>query len=245
MPTPRMRVFGGPNGSGKSTLIEEIQSNNQFNFGYYINADIIEQAVFETEGFSLDIDLGFSKKDLTDFLTNSGWVSKIAIEDFNNALLIEENTIKLRPSVSPDYSAAIIADFLRHKLVEQCHTFTFESVLSDSRKLKFLKHVRECGYRIYLYFITTENPQINYQRVQERKKKGGHPVPSEKIHDRYHKAMALLSEYIKLSDRAYLFDNSSSEYKWIAECTEGTHIRLRAFRFVKRIKFIHCHNHYV
>lgn len=39
----RLRVFAGPNGSGKSTLYKQISS--QFNTGYFVNSDEIEQEI--------------------------------------------------------------------------------------------------------------------------------------------------------------------------------------------------------
>lgn len=44
--TKRLRVFGGPNGSGKSTLFASIAE--QFNVGYFINADEIENQIAST-----------------------------------------------------------------------------------------------------------------------------------------------------------------------------------------------------
>ncbi|NBB26693.1 hypothetical protein [Cellulophaga sp. BC115SP] len=43
--------------------------------------------------------------------------------------------------------------------------------------------------------------------------KGGHPVTREKIIDRYSRCMNLLHEAIKISDEAYLFDNSGDGEK--------------------------------
>ena len=37
----RLRVFAGPNGSGKSTLF--LKFKNEFDPGYFINADELEQ----------------------------------------------------------------------------------------------------------------------------------------------------------------------------------------------------------
>ena len=39
----RLRVFADPNGSGKSTLYKQISS--QFNTGYFVNSDEIEQEI--------------------------------------------------------------------------------------------------------------------------------------------------------------------------------------------------------
>ena len=45
------------------------------------------------------------------------------------------------------------------------------------------------GYKNYLYFISPESVEINKQRVNERVKNRGHPVPINKIEDRYYKSL--------------------------------------------------------
>jgi predicted ABC-type ATPase len=56
---------------------------------------------------------------------------------------------------------------------------------------------------------------------------GGHGVPEDKIEPRYDRSLSLLLEAIKLTDRAYLFDNSGAEHVLIAEVTEGRKIELK------------------
>ena len=65
-------------------------------------------------------------------------------------------------------------------------------------------------FKIYLYFIATRDPKINSARVENRVKMGGHGVPPEKIESRYYRCLDNLYEAIKLCDKVYLFDNSSS-----------------------------------
>ena len=45
----RLRAFAGPNGSGKLTLFQEI--SNQFNTGYFVNSDEIEQEISNITSF--------------------------------------------------------------------------------------------------------------------------------------------------------------------------------------------------
>lgn len=79
------------------------------------------------------------------------------------------------------------------------------------------------GYRTYLYFIATEDPEINIARVKSRVQLGGHDVPVDKIVSRYARSLDLLLPAIRQSNRAYLFDNSchGSESLWVAEITDG------------------------
>ena len=57
---------------------------------------------------------------------------------------------------------------------------------------------------------------MNIARVEARVKLGGHDVPKDKIVDRYERTMNFLLDAIKLVDKAYLFDNSSTNPKLFA-----------------------------
>lgn len=69
-------------------------------------------------------------------------------------------------------------------------------------------------------------------RVSNRVALGGHPVPEEKIISRYHRSLALLMDAIKVSNRAYIFDNSTDnadgKHTWLAEITDGRTLELKA-----------------
>ena len=57
------------------------------------------------------------------------------------------------------YHASVIADYIRHKLLERGASFTFETVMSDRSKVDFICKARAAGYRTYLYFVATETPK--------------------------------------------------------------------------------------
>lgn len=52
-------------------------------------------------------------------------------------------------------------------------------------------------------------------------RQGGHPVPKDKIVERYHRSLGLLFEAVQHTNRAYIFDNSGHGQVWLAEITEG------------------------
>lgn len=75
---------------------------------------------------------------------------------------------------------------MRWALLSQRISFIAETVMSDrGRWLRFLGEARANGYRVVLYFVTTQDPAINVHRVTQRVKLGGHPVDPEKIVSRY------------------------------------------------------------
>jgi len=71
-----------------------------------------------------------------------------------------------------------------------------------------MKQAVEQGYKVYLYFVSTESPYINIFRVAARKAKGGHNVPEDKIISRYYRSLGLLAEASQIAYQAFYFDNS-------------------------------------
>ena len=100
--------------------------------------------------------------------------------------------------------------------------------MSHRSKVDFLKLAQESGFRTYLYYVATEDPEINVSRVETRVAEGGHDVGREKIVDRYYRSLDLLADAVEHSNRAYIFDNSSDEKVWIAEVTDGAIFELKS-----------------
>ncbi len=65
------------------------------------------------------------------------------------------------------------------------------------------------GYKVYLYFVSTESPEINIARVASRKAQGGHDVPPELIRNRYYRSLEFLYEACQLAYQVFFFDNSA------------------------------------
>ena len=218
--TPRLRLFAGPKGSGKSALLEELRG--EFNLGVYVNADEIEKRLTQQRFLDLSAyELQASQADFTAFLA-SGQTASGAQTSEALGLHIRENIFVLTVAAGIDsYTAATIADFLRQQLLAARQSFTFESVMSHRSKLDFLQLAAASGYRTYLYYIATETPAVNVDRVRNRVSKGGHGVATEKIVSRYGKSLNLLVETMRLVNRAYLFDNSGEHIWWFAEYEPG------------------------
>lgn len=86
----------------------------------------------------------------------------------------------------------------------------YETVFSHPSKLELVRHARELGYFVRLFFICTASPRINIDRVAERYAKGGHTVPGEKVSSRYNRALMYGADALRLVQRGYVYDNSTS-----------------------------------
>jgi predicted ABC-type ATPase len=106
--------------------------------------------------------------------------------------------------------AQAIADERREHSLAEGRDFSFETVFSHPSKLDVLQKARARGFEVTLFFVATEDPRINLERVRSRVAQGGHDVPDDKVVARYGRSLTLLRDAILLSDRSLLFDNSGS-----------------------------------
>lgn len=109
-------------------------------------------------------------------------------------------------------SQEIIKD-LKYEFVSNRESFIIESVGSHPSHNEFLQYAKKESFSIATFFVTTDTPDINVERVANRVKDGGHDVPRDKIYSRYYKSMDRLIDYISVSDCILVVDNSSTSYE--------------------------------
>lgn len=206
-------MFAGPNGSGKTTIIEEVRkarvNGRPVDFGAYINADEIAKALgkgYDLTPFELELgSVGFPE-----FAKSSGLLDKeLTIEHLTEGVSWTPKRVRCMPTLPKDRVAQLVAQFLYDELLKAKKKFSFETVFSHPNKLELMKRAKAAGYKVYLYFVPTEDPAINVQRVKEiRVKQGGHDVPGDKIISRWSRTMNNLPEALSIAYHAYLWDNS-------------------------------------
>ena len=111
---------------------------------------------------------------------------------------------------SPDAvrSAARDASAMRRRCLAEMRSVAFETVLSTTEKIDFLREAKAAGFFLRLFFIGTDSPVINAKRVAKRVMQGGHDVPIPKIVTRYTRSLANCAAAAQIADRAYIYDNS-------------------------------------
>lgn len=215
---PRLRMFAGPNGSGKSTLKALLRPEL---LERYINPDEIEATIRETGVFDFSNWERVEENELREFFAGSTLLLRAGLQAQAASLRFEGNELFFAPNEINSYFASVIADLVRRKMVANQRSFTFETVMSSSDKIEFLREAKRHEFRIYLYFVATEDAEINVSRVANRVTLGGHDVPTDKIVARYYRSLELLADVIRVADRAYIFDNSGSQLDFIAEFENG------------------------
>ncbi len=224
MPQPRFRLFAGPNGSGKTFFFNHLRNDGIIHTEIYVSADRIEAELKKKTRFNFNAyrvkvaDDEFKKHILTDGLFSS----KINDPAFLNCFTIKGGilTFKLARHKINSYHASFIATYLVTKLMETGQSFCFETVMSHVSKVEFFSLAKQKGYKTYLYFVFTDNVELNIARVKLRVKQGQHDVDAELIKSRYPRTFRLLPQALILSDEAYVIDNSN-EPEIVAEKHDG------------------------
>lgn len=194
-----------------------------------MNADDIEQTLSQNHSLSL-VDFGFAfdtEQVQRHFQRSTFSPTKLANKNlWENFTVDSERLIVSRTLSINSYIAADLAEFLRQNLVSASLSFSFETVMSDPKKIDFLKSAKKSGYRVYLYYFSTKDPMINISRVSLRMAQHGHAVDPKIIESRYYRSLENLKEAVMVSDRAYVFDNSGTVSILIAEINEGKHVHV-------------------
>lgn len=158
----RLRVFAGPNGSGKSTVIESVRKHKEngrnIDFGFYINADDIAKELSK-KGVSFNkYGIKTTPKEFNEIALKSGLINDdFNKNEFQESFKLRSNRISLRAFERKEFLAQIVADFLRKKLLNERRKFSFKTVFSHRSKLDMMKEALEAGYKVYLYFISTDH----------------------------------------------------------------------------------------
>ena len=217
-----MRVFAGPNGSGKSSIIKKIldtdvQKGVKLDFGIYINADDIAKDLLKKGCLFPKYTITFIEDEFFEIVEASGLIKddftldqfKGCIELSDDRLTLPKKFIENQEDKVHERVAQIVADYLRKKLLLEDKKFSFETVFSHVGKVDIIKQATAKGYKVYLYFVSTEHPSINVYRIKKvRVKQKGHDVPEKKIIDRYYRSMDLLYDAAQNVYQSYFFDNS-------------------------------------
>ena len=151
---------------------------------------------------------GSGKTTITEKLLRHEWMGDCV---YINPDLIAKEKFGDWNSLESVIDAANYAKDMREECLSSMNSLAFETVFSTQEKLDFVQRAKDAGYFVRLFFVCTNDPSINAQRVALRVMEGGHDVPISKIISRYYRSIAKCVEALALVDRCYFYDNSKTD----------------------------------
>ena len=95
--------------------------------------------------------------------------------------------------------------------------FAFETTLAARTFARFLRKCQRNGYKINLFYVWLNSPELAVARVASRVASGGHNIPRDTIIRRYERGRKNFVElYSPIADRWIAYNNSQERQK-IAE----------------------------
>ena len=109
---------------------------------------------------------------------------------------------------SDQIKAGKIAINLRNDCLQDGKSFNEETTLTGKTILKTIDKAKELGYKLQLFYVGVNNPEIAKERIRNRVEKGGHNIADEIVEKRYYESLKNLKHVITKFDEVYLYDNS-------------------------------------
>lgn len=102
----------------------------------------------------------------------------------------------------------ILVPPIRHQrdaMLRERRSFAVEDLIVDT---DLLESARQAGYTTKVFFISTEDPNLNVGRIVVRMSRGGQSVPLETIPNSYEDAMKNLPDARRHADDLLVYDNT-------------------------------------
>lgn len=97
---------------------------------------------------------------------------------------------------------------LLNRSIERNKDFSFETTLGGNSITQALMRAAASGLEVLVFYVGLDSPDRHIPRVAARVARGGHPIPAEKIRDRYSKSLANLIKLLAGASEVRIYDNS-------------------------------------
>lgn len=96
------------------------------------------------------------------------------------------------------------------KLFEEGISFNQETTLCGNSIIKNIYNAKQLGYKIELYFVSVETPEIAKERIRIRVANGGHGIADSDVERRFIDSRNNLKKILKICDDIIIYDNTES-----------------------------------
>lgn len=143
--------------------------------------------------------------------------NEAACPTFINADLIAAGLSPFAPDLAAIKAGRLmLAEIARH--ARRGDSFAFETTLSGRRYARQIPEWRATGYRVKLFFLRLDSPEMAISRVQQRVALGGHAVADAVVRRRYESGWRNFTDvYRPLVDQWALYDNAGSKPQLLEE----------------------------
>jgi predicted ABC-type ATPase len=98
---------------------------------------------------------------------------------------------------------------LLNRSIERNEDFSFETTLGGNSITQALMRAAASGLDVLIFYVGLDSPERHITRVTARVIRGGHPIPAEKIRERYPKSLANLIKLLDCAREVRVYDNSA------------------------------------
>lgn len=120
---------------------------------------------------------------------------------------------------------------MRDNCLQERQNFVIETVLSPNSSVRLIHQALEQNYKTRLFYIGTNDTQINIDRVKERFDQGGHNIPRDTIIKRYNRSLDNLLKVIRMADDGFIIDSTENnkQFNVVLRAKKGIIIKTRPF----------------
>jgi len=136
---------------------------------------------------------------------------------FINADLIAAGLAPFEPESAAFKAGRLMLSEIR-EYARKGESFAFETTLSGRAYARLIPRWQRAGYRVTLFFLKLDSPELAIARVRQRVKAGGHNIPTPVVHRRFAAGLDNLEILYKpLVDEWAVYDNSGVTPKLLNE----------------------------
>ena len=92
--------------------------------------------------------------------------------------------------------------------IAACESFNQETTLSGRSVMGTIDRARKVGFRIAMFYVGVENPEIANARIAHRAAIGGHGIDPAVVLRRHGLSLANLVHAVDICDEVHIFDNT-------------------------------------
>ena len=98
---------------------------------------------------------------------------------------------------------------LLQRAIAERLNFAFETTLGGNTVPALLSSALSAGLEVRVWYVGLSSVELHIARVKARVEKGGHPIPEQKIRERFHRSRVNLIRLLPRLTELLVYDNSN------------------------------------